>query len=72
MSNAEAESGSCSPFLVSYMHVVEFEMAPSLRLLQIALSVFINHSQQTDVTAPMVFVWGKNTVMTWVWWLVSQ
>lgn len=32
-------------FLVSYIHVVEFETAPSFGLEQIVLPVFLNHSQ---------------------------
>lgn len=55
--------------LVSYIHVVQFEIAPSIRLLQIVLSVFINHSG--PISLQCWCLCGAGTVVTWVWRLVS-
>lgn len=55
-------------FSVPYIRVAQFEIAPSIRLLQIVLSVFINHSGLISLHR-----WrfcGAGAVMTWVWWLV--
>lgn len=55
--------------LVPYIHVVQFEIAPSIRLLQIVLSVFINHSG--PISLHCWCLCGAGGVMTWVWWLGS-